>query len=372
MRIIDRGAIYDNPQGLPTHKSVFGPDVEVLADGRLIAAARVGSGKHSPDGDLLFFESADEGRTWTPMDVRFDWVRNGVPGAPQSVYLSAVAPHRLLMTTLWVDFTDPSLPFFHPETEGLLPVTILIAESDDGGRSWSPFRVVDTSPMIQGACTGPIMALPDGTLLQPFEVHKKYLDRRPMMQKAGVIFSYDGGFTWQDPTVVAHDPTRELFYWDQRHALLPDGSILAIFWTYNNLAARDECLHWSVSRDGGKAWTKPVSTGIPGHPSVPVPLGGDDVLLLSVHRFGEPPCLRALLSRDKGRTWDLAGALVFYEHPVLDAPPADSTADMLQDISLWTFGLCTGRRLPNGDVFCVYYAGDSSQTGAHWVRIQAP
>ena len=372
MRMVGRGTVYANPDDRPDHRSVFVPDVAVLSDGRVIANCRVGSGKHSPDGDILLFESSDEGRTWSQVDVCFTWERDGVPGAPGMAYFSEVSPGRLLMTVLWVDHADPALPMFHPETEGLLPVTILLTESSDGGRTWADFWPVDTSPFSPAPCTGPIMALPDGTLMQPFEVHKEYLDPGPMMQKAGVVFSGDGGYTWGDARVVAQDPTGELYYWDQRHALLPDGTILAIFWTYNSRIARDTDLHWAVSEDGGNTWTQPVSTGVPGHPSVPVALGGDDVLLLSVHRFGDPPCLRALLSHDRGRTWEVGRALVFYEHPVLDAPPADGTADMLQDISLWTFGLCTGKRLPSGDVFCVYYAGDSEQTQMHWARIAVP
>ena len=369
MKIVDQGTLYDNPEGNPAHQSVFVPDVEILSDGRLLASCRVGSAKHSADGNLLLFESWDEGRAWQPLDVRFDWMREGVPGAPGTAYLSEVSPGRLLLTALWVDWTDPDAPFFHPETEGLLPVTILFGESPDGGRTWGPFRPIDTTPLIQGACTGPVMVLPDGTLLQPFEVHKEYLDPEPMRQQAGVIFSCDSGQTWKDPQAVAYDPTRELFYWDQRHTLLPDGSILAIFWTYNNHLGQDADLHGTVSADGGKNWSQPVSTGVPGQPSQPISLGGDGVLLLSVHRFGDPPRLRALLSQDRGYTWDVENELAFYRHPAPDAPPADSTAELLQDISLWTFGLCTGKRLPNGDVFGVYYAGDAMQTGIHWVRL---
>jgi len=371
MKVIERGTIFDNPAGHLNQKSICFPAIEVLADGRLIANCQVGSTKHSADGDLFFFESFDGGKTWQRMDVNLCWSYEGVPGSPALGYLTEVSPGRLLMTVLWVDRSDPDAPFFHPETEGLLPVKTLLTESADGGYTWSEFREIDPSPFIQAAPTGPIMPLPDGTLMAPFEVNKEYLDPSPWLQKAGVVFSYDGGYSWEDARVVAHDPTRELFYWDQRHALLPDGTILAIFWTYNNLSGQDIDLHWAVSSDDGKTWTKPAPTGIAGQPSVPIALGGSDVLLLSVHRY-EPPCLRALLSQDGGRTWDEESALVFYEKSLPAVPPADSTADHLQEMSLWTFGLPTGKLLPNGDVFCVYYAGDSEQMGVYWVRIAVP
>jgi len=371
MKIIDRGTIFDNPEGRPNQKSICFPAVETLADGRLIANCIVGPAKNSSDSELFLFESADEGKTWQRMEVSFCWSHEGVPGSPALGYLAEISPGRLLMTVLWVDRSDPDAPFFHPETEGLLPVKMLLTESADGGYTWSEFREIDTSPFIQATPTGPIIPLPDGTLVAPFEVNKEYLDPSPWLQKAGVVFSYDSGDTWEDARVVAHDPTRELFYWDQRHALLPDGTILAIFWTYNNLSARDVNLHWAVSGDGGKTWTRPAPTGIAGQPSVPLALGGSDVLLLSVHRY-EPPCLRALLSQDGGRTWAEQTALVFYEKSVPAVPPAGSTADHLQDMGLWTFGLPTGRLLPNGDVLCVYYAGDSEQMVVYWVRVGVP
>ena len=368
MKVVDRGTIYDNPEGKPTHKNVCFPGIEALSDGRIIANCRVGSTKQSSDGALLFFESSDEGETWRQMDLRFDWEYEGTPGMPCLGHITEVSPGRLLMTVLWVDQTDPGAPLFHPETEGLLPAKMIVTESADGGRTWSEFRVIDTSPFIQATPTGPLMPRSDGTLLQFFEVNKEYLDASPWMQKAGVVFSHDGGHTWEDARLVAHDPARKLFYWDQRQALLPDGRILGIFWTYDNQEGKDIDLHWSVSEDGGTTWARPAPTGVIGEPSVPVALGGEDVLLLSVHRW-DPPCLRAILSRDAGRTWDDGNALVFYEKPVPDVPHSDSTADYLQDMEQWSFGLCTGRVLSSGDVLCVYYAGDAEQTGVHWVRI---
>jgi hypothetical protein len=369
MRVLDRGTIYDNPEGHPARRNVCFPNLELLSDGRLIVNCRVGSGKQTPDGDLLFFESADEGRTWRRMGVKFDWMLRGVPGWPCVGYLSEVEPGRLLMTVLWVDASRGDVPFFNPDTEGLLPVKMLLTESADGGRSWSAFWEVDTSPFIQATPTGPIMRLADGTLLQYFEVNKQYEDTSPWFQKAGVVFSYDGGRTWRDAQVVAHDPTRRVFYWDQRETLLPDGRILAIFWTYDNENGKDIDLHYAISQDGGRTWPKPAPTGIVGEPTVPVALGGERVLLLSVHRW-DPPCLRAILSEDGGRTWDDQNALVFYEKPMTDVPHSDTTAEYLQDQELWSFGLCTGRALPGGDVLVVYYAGDSEQTGMHWVRVE--
>ena len=50
---------------------------------------------------------------------------------------------RLIMVCLWIDREAfPGQPLFNPVTEGCLPMSILLADSPDGGETWSPWRVV--------------------------------------------------------------------------------------------------------------------------------------------------------------------------------------------------------------------------------------
>ena len=50
---------------------------------------------------------------------------------------------RLIMVCLWIDREAfPGQPLFNPVTEGCLPMSILLADSSDGGETWSPWRVV--------------------------------------------------------------------------------------------------------------------------------------------------------------------------------------------------------------------------------------
>jgi hypothetical protein len=62
-----------------------------------------------------------------------------------------------------VDHSEPSLPFFNDETEGLFDSRIFLSESNDGGEKWSMPKLINTSPFnIPTPITGPILILPNG------------------------------------------------------------------------------------------------------------------------------------------------------------------------------------------------------------------
>ena len=368
MQVAAEGVVWRDETGAPTLQNVCFPSVALLSDGRLLATCRVGSKKDSADGNLMFCESRDEGKTWQERGFLLSSRFQGVPGELRLGPPSELAPGRIMLVAGWVDRSDPSLPFANPDTIGILPIRVLLTESSDAGATWAPRRDVDVSPMIQPALTGPVMRLPDGRLAISYETNKHYDDPTPVEHKAALIFSEDEGAVWKDPTVVATHP--DFYFWDQRHAVLPDGSMLALFWTYSVPQERDVEIHQAFSQDNGRTWSAPANTGIEGQIAFPVPLGGEDVLMLYVHRH-HPPSLRAVLSHDGGETWDTGGEMVFYSKDVREAgmDAGTATADYWQDMELWTFGLPSGVVLPDGDVLVVYYAGYSRQTHMAWSRI---
>jgi hypothetical protein len=48
--------------------------------------------------------------------------------------LTALTGHKVLMGMMWIDRTNPQLPMFNPETEGLLRMRVLFSESADAGK----------------------------------------------------------------------------------------------------------------------------------------------------------------------------------------------------------------------------------------------
>ena len=166
---------------------------------------------------------------------------------------------------MWMDRSDPKLPLASPETQGILPSKMLVAESEDGGQTWGPLREVSLHPHQGNALTGNILALRGGSLALPYEAWKEYHDTSPGEHHAALRLSADGGQTWQGPEIVAHDDQGRLLFWDQRLAVNPeDGQLIAMFWTHDREAQEDVAMHVAWGSPDGRSWSEPQSTGIAG------------------------------------------------------------------------------------------------------------
>jgi len=370
MLVIDRGVIFDASQAPENCRSSAFTSVIRLSDGILIVAFRVGSGRDAPDGRLRIMCSRDEGVSWQTLHPGMTAVVDGVEGNLYAGYFTEINPNRLLGVFVWVDRSNPELSFVNPETAGVLPMRNLLAESRDGGKTWSPFRFIDLSPQKGCSCTGPIVSLPEGVLALPYESWKEYDDRAPGHHIASLRLSVDGGETWPEMSVVAEDPESRTFYWDQRIAAHPlTGELVAMFWTHNREAGSDIDNHIAWGSADGRSWSLPVSAGWRGQHCQPVAIGESILIAVYVHRH-DPPSLRANASNDFGRTW--GGEISFYESTVGTEPGATGVIEFeefWQDMMAWRFGHPRGVLLPNGDLFIAFYAGDGATTSMRWVRL---
>jgi hypothetical protein len=317
--------------------------------------------------------SDDEGATWQQRFSGFGDFPPGSGGRMRSIGLAEVSPGKLIGSFITVDRADPSLPFANPQTQGILTTHVYVAESQDGGRSWSPLRHVDLRPHTGNAITGDILRLKDGTLALPYEAWKDYHDTSPGEHHAALRLSFDGGQNWRETAIVAHDPTNRLLFWDQRLTVSPDdGRLFALFWSHDRGAQEDVPMHQAWGSADGRRWTPTRSTGMAGQIAAPLALPDGRLFVAYVHRH-DPPSLRAILSDDFGESWNQAGELIFYEkqrggREAGMGGPRDF-GDYWADMSIWTFGHPAPALLPNGDVMVAYYAGDDKALSIHWVRI---
>jgi Neuraminidase (sialidase) len=167
-----------------------------------------------------------------------------------------------------------------------------VRRSEDQGKTWlEPSRTKVTAPH------GPI-SLANGDLL--------YIGTSIENGKPRILAerSADDGKTWK---VQAEIPQHEDFTvgLSEPHVVqLRSGKIIAM--VRNEPKDRDKCfLLQSESTDGGKTWSKMRSTGIWGYPPHVIQLKNDWLLVVyGVRRapFGE----RACISKDGGKTWDIA------------------------------------------------------------------
>jgi hypothetical protein len=244
----------------------------------------------------------------------------------------------------------------------------LLAESSDGGRTWSAPWVFDARPFDGLAgITGPIQKLPDGRLACQFETNKTYHDASPWRHFAALKFSDDGGRSWQTPVMVAHDPTCRVRYWDQCHALAPDGTMLAMLWAFDSVAKQELNFHVTESRDLGMTWSAPRDSGWPLQLPYPVFLPDGRLVAFCIDGY-RSRTIRAIISHDQGRTFE-DGDLVVHQQPRVCCDPGEKD-HQLADQQLWTFGRVEAVADPSGDVWLSYYAGDAESTGIYWARLR--
>ena len=373
MRIMGEGVAAASVAGTGLQSCAF-PGVCVLPGGRWLVGFRGGFTKQDLPGQNGYFTwSDDQGETWSPPAAPFTPPRvEGRPGLFRTVYATALGGSRVLATLCWVDQSDPSLPFFNEETEGLLDCRIFHAISEDEGVTWSAPVLMDSTPYdVPVPVTGPALVLPHGEWVCQFELNKHYEDREPWRHSSVLMFSRDEGKTWPDHVAVSNDPDNRFFYWDQRPGLLADGRLLDLFWTYDSRKADYLNIHARMSEDHGRTWSPLWDTGVPGQPAAPVQLPDGKVVMVYVDRT-EAPTIKARVSRDDGRTWPAESELAIARPQ--EAPQnvaKGSMQDSWAEMAAFSIGLPATALTKNGGVVVVYYSGtETDTTDIRWARLK--
>jgi hypothetical protein len=228
--------------------------------------------------------------------------------------------------------------------------------SHDGGRTWEK-RPMEGLPKF-GHLVGwtPKIALPDGTVVGA--IYGQVIGK----DKAGwgsasvyAIRSTDRGQTWQ-LSPIAHDPTGKHFFNETDLLLLPSGRILALI----RCESKEVHLYQSYSDDGGVSWSPPAPTPIPGAPVHLLQLKSGNILCayraigaLGRERgySGYPVGFHAVLSRDEGKTWDVANEKIIRDDTLPGLVGYPSSAQ-LDDGTIFTlYNVVRVGRIKPGDNF---------------------
>src|ERR1041385_6186102 len=117
-----------------------------------------------------------------------------------------------------------------------------------------------------------------------------------------LVESKDGGASWSLVATIAYDPAvGQEGYCEPALARLPDGTLACIMRT----GYTDDPMYMSYSKDDGRTWSKPVSTGQRGvDPRLLVLKDGLLACAYGVKEFkGNRRERRLMLSNDGGKTW---------------------------------------------------------------------
>lgn len=378
MQIVSKGIAF-NSIVHTNRQSLMGASICVLAGntngGRWLVSCRAAPEKGPMTAQhILLSWSDDEGATWSTPSAPFNPPEvDGKPGLFRSAYLTTLGDGRVLAALNWVDHSEPSLPMFNEETQGLLDFNVFLAHSDDGGETWSTPRCVDTSPFDQPTpLTGPILLCKNGDWALQFELNKDYYEESEWHHKSVLMLSSDEGQTWPKYSLASSDSENRVFYWDQRPNVLQDGTLLDLFWTYDNGAAKYLNIHARASKDNGRTWGEIWDTDVPGQPAPPVEMADGKLLMVYVDRESTPS-IKARVCVDDGRTWPVKTETLLYEMQLGNQTEnKGSMQDAWSEMRKFSLGLPATTNLPSSGVLVVFYAGPrTDETDIHWVRLEA-
>ena len=370
MKIVERGILTSGVAG--THRATFTfPSVVALSDGELLATCRVGSKKDSADETIEIYRSVDGGQSWSEGKKPFPNIKvNGLKGSLMICYLTEIKPGHLIAACMWVDReTFPGEPLFNIKTEGCLTMAILLSDSFDGGRTWTPLREIPLPKDIgPPSLTGPILKLKDGSIAMSIETNKHYLDDTKWYQRVVLFHSVDEGKTWEKPITVNEDRSGRMFYWDMRAGVDPDGRIVTFSWVYNTETKKYHNILRRISSDDGKTWSQHEDMGFADQPSHPAILSDGRIVLAWVDRFGSHS-IRARIASGIDQSFKESTELILHTQEVA-ASATENTGELLGDMRLWDFGLPYAEVLPDGDVMVMYYAGIGEVLDIHWIKLR--
>ena len=268
--------------------------LELLPEGRLVAVFKGGDGVVGQWGHLQIATSTDGGESWTPpraivqMDLDTDHMALGQT-RDGALVLCFIQPHAY-QNGMW-------------DTSQVHDGPVYMVRSTDGGLTWTQPVTIDTSmtPVPDGCNPhGKMAQLPDGTLLMSVYLSYRDSGAQASYQRHGqfgtvVLRSRDGGRTWGDASLLAEGFVEPSLY------VLPSGRLIGLVVQF--MPGRN--LWQTESDDGGYTWSPPRPiTGYHEYSGAGLLLLKDGRLLLAYGHRSFPGGVRAMISRDEGRSWD--------------------------------------------------------------------
>lgn len=332
---LEEVVIYKNKESY-----VHNPVVELLPDGEMLCAFREAPRRRQRThidmksrGSLV--RSRDGGKSWDPATKSTICPQAG--GGIQDPSIRRLRDGTWIANYFqWTVGGADDYPIAHPWLQSASAdhfswtTGTFTTRSTDGGRTWEDPVTVPTPTGNATSTSDPILELPNGELLIPIE-----MEAPGERTKTGVARSTDGGRTWDDARVVAHDPLNHFSFHETGLLYHPSGKVIAMHRAHQvGEVEYGWYLYQNESRDGGRTWSPLKKTNIWGHPANLTLL--DSGHILCVYGYRRPPYgVRACLSRDEGATWDVANEFILRADGI-DGDVGYPTSVQLKDGTIFT------------------------------------
>jgi len=340
---------------LDDRESAF-PLAVQLPDGEILCSFGVGGGPFV-HGGTEFARSRDGGETWTPGGVIMPLEDD--PPASNFLKLTLSADAKTIYAYGSRMFREEGQKFGEGQNEPVL------CTSADGGATWSAPAVVPFP------CDGPTevsygaLPLSSGRLLAPAATLPSQ-DR--LGEQVLVAISDDGGKTWPRHSVVFEDPEKRFGYFEQKLAEVAPGRVMAVAWTVTLGDVVDQPDSFAMSNDGGETWGPAQSTGIIGQTMTPIPLGGDRLLVLYNRRYGQQGIVMNLVTFTDD-AWTVHHEGIMYDAKATHTRPGDIESGV-EELDSFEFGFPTAIQLQDGTLLATHWSQEAGKFGIRWTKLR--
>ena len=362
IKVKTTGLVYRNPRPFLRAAHTWHPSPVLMADGTLLVSFDVGQAVESLDYRTYLSRSSDEGANWTPpVPIVTD---SGLRRSSHSVRVGRAADGTLIAMGGRFYRDNPEEGLVNRENLGYTEMDVICLTSTDKGATWDGPRTV-AAPLVGPAfetCHA-VFELPDGRWLWPTSTWRGWNGEEPNGMKAVAFVSHDRGRTWPEYLDVMNQYAQRLFSWEQSLARMADGRLLATLWAFDEPKGVTRGVFYTVSADGRK-FGPPRQTDLAGETTKILPL--NDGRVFCAFRGTEPPGLWGATVQIKGDNWVTLERAALWGGPATRMFGHGVSSDELSNLKL---GYPQSVRLPNGDIFLVFWCCEDGVNNIRWLRL---
>ena len=343
-----------NSGRLDERESAF-PQAVQCPDGDILCSFSVGGGPNV-HGGTDWARSTDGGESWNIEGTLLAPTQE--PRTDNFLRLSLSPDGKTIYAYGGRIFRKGGEKFGEGENEALF------CKSTDGGHQWSDPQQI---PMPDGPLeiSHGILPLASGRLLAPAAT-------LPAKDRLGeqvlVAVSDDGGRSWPLHRIVFEDPEKKRGYFEQKLAEISPGRLMATAWTSTFGDYVDQHDSFCISNDNGTTWGPARSTGIKGQTMTPIPLGDDRLLVLYNRRYGAQGIVMCLVTFTDD-AWTVHFEDFLYDAQAHRERSADVESG-IDELDSFQFGFPTAILLQDGTFLATQWSVENGTCGIRWNKLR--
>lgn len=360
------GIVFRNPvPHIVSHQAYF-PSVVALDNGDLLATFAIAEAFEAANLHTYVARSTDRGETWSEPQQMFPF--DAAAGYSDCARITAFPGGEVVAFLVSSDrLAHPGSGLANPENIGFVPTRLSLRRSKDYGQTWGDDEVM-TPPLVGPSfeiCAS-IVPLKDGRWVIPNSTWRGWDGDCPNGMRMVGFVSHDQGQTWPEWLDVMADLENGIIHWEGKILELADGALLAEAWAYDEPNGCDLHNRYSLSRDGGKTWLPPQSTGLQGQTMSLLEL--PDGRIFSIYRRLDQPGLWANIAHLECDTW-----VNDYAEPVWGGHQASlidkGDGNMVHEFNELKFGAPTLQMLDNGVIFLAFWCYEKNVSNIRWFKL---